>query len=313
MLFKPMLSGKAPTDLSKIGLPVLLSPKLDGIRAIMRDGGLVSRNLKPIPNEHIQDMLAGLPPGLDGELICGNATDKGVMQATASGVMARAGKPSFKFHIFDYIDRPFRGFLERLKEAAEIVESITDKEVRECLTIVPHIMVRNLAKLKMYEERFVQAGYEGVMLRHPNGPYKYGRSTPKEGGLLKVKRWEDAEAAVVGVVEEMHNTNDATKDELGRTKRSSSKEGKVGKGTLGALVCEIDRVSNVDGITNSPVQFEIGTGFTAAQRQELWDAWHAAGKSFPGRGLVKFKYQELTKDGVPRFPVFIDFRDPIDA
>lgn len=303
MLFKPMLSGKAPTDLSTIKYPVLVSPKLDGIRAVTRSGGLVSRNLKPIPNDHIQDMLAGLPPGLDGELICGHATDKGVMQKTASGVMARAGKPAFQYHVFDYVERPFRGFLERLKEAAEIIENIQDKELRDCLRLVPHTMVRSVEKLNMYEARYVNAGYEGIMIRHPHGPYKYGRSTVREGGLLKLKRWEDAEAVVVGVVEEMHNTNEATKDELGRTKRSSAKDGKVGKGTLGALVCTLDRDPNAPIIST----FEIGTGFDATDRKMYW----AIRDELPRR-LVKFKYQELTLDGVPRFPVFLGFRDAAD-
>ena len=36
--FKPMLAGKAPEDLSTLKFPLALSPKLDGIRAIVKDG-----------------------------------------------------------------------------------------------------------------------------------------------------------------------------------------------------------------------------------------------------------------------------------
>jgi len=35
------------------------------------------------------------------------------------------------------------------------------------------------------------------MLRHPQSPYKQGRSTPKEAYLLKVKRFSDGEAVIV--------------------------------------------------------------------------------------------------------------------
>lgn len=33
--------------------------------------------------------------------------------------------------------------------------------------------------------------YEGVILRDPNTMYKHGRSTAKEGGLIKEKRLND--------------------------------------------------------------------------------------------------------------------------
>jgi hypothetical protein len=75
------------------------------------------------------------------------------------------------------------------------------------------------------------------MLRDPNGPYKFGRSTRKEGYLLKLKRFCDSEAEVIGVVELMHNGNEAKTNALGRTERSTRKAGKTGMGVLGALAC----------------------------------------------------------------------------
>src|SRR5437899_138139 len=91
-------------------------------------------------------------------------------------------------------------------------------------------------------------GFEGVMLRKPDGPYKFGRSTVREGYLMKVKRFTQEEAVVVGYEEQETNLNEATKDALGHTKRSSHKAGKRPAGVLGAL-----RVSNGHG------EFSIGT------------------------------------------------------
>lgn len=51
--FKPMLAGKAPDDLNELTLPVLVSPKLDGIRCVMHEGVALSRKLKPIPNAFV--------------------------------------------------------------------------------------------------------------------------------------------------------------------------------------------------------------------------------------------------------------------
>jgi DNA ligase-1 len=87
MTFKPMLASPAPET---IKFPVLASPKLDGIRCIIRDGVAVSRNLKPIPNVYIQKSLAGLPP-LDGELIVGPPVGNDVWNRSNSGVMSRDG------------------------------------------------------------------------------------------------------------------------------------------------------------------------------------------------------------------------------
>ena len=44
MLYKPMLACKA--DLSKLVYPVLVSPKLDGVRATVQGGVVLSRTLQ---------------------------------------------------------------------------------------------------------------------------------------------------------------------------------------------------------------------------------------------------------------------------
>ena len=93
----------------------------------------------------------------------------------------------------------------------------------------------------------------------------------------------------------MHNSNEATKNALGRTQRSSAKVGKVGLNTLGAIQA-----------TWNDIAFEIGTGLDDATRARLW----AARDTLPGQ-LVTFKYQGLGSKGAPRFPVFVGLRSDI--
>jgi DNA ligase-1 len=134
-----------------------------------------------------------------------------------------------------------------------------------------------------------------VILRDPAGLYKFGRSG-KTGPLLKLKRFIDFEAEVIGVYEEMHNANVATKNELGRTSRSSAKAGKIGKGTLGGLILRA---------INGPaagVEFRCGTGFDAAARAELW-ANPPIGK------VAKVKSFPIGVKDKPRHPVWLGFRD----
>ena len=286
MTFKPLLASPVK-DANKLKFPVLASPKLDGIRCIIIDGVAMSRSLKPIPNAHVQ-ALFGKPEyeGLDGELICGSPTDDDVYRKTNSAVMSKDGQPDVTFYVFDTISLPLTPFRVRatyLTSGGPVV-TLSQTEINDA------------NELLVYEREMVDRGYEGVMIRDPDAHYKFGRSTSNEGILLKLKRFTDDEAVVVGFEEQMHNANEAKKDALGHTERSSHKEGMVPKGTLGALVVE-----------RGGQQFNIGTGFSAALRQEIWnnrDSW--LGK------IVKFKHFEIGAKDLPRFPVYQGLRDPID-
>lgn len=287
--FKPMLAGKA--DLDNIKFPVMASPKLDGVRVIVYDGVVYSRNFKRIPNDYVQALFGREEcDGFDGELIVGNATSDTVFQATTSGVMTGAGKPDVTLHVFDFIISEYH-FSSRHSEVKERARKL--KHVK----VVPHVRINNLEELNAYEEECVAQGYEGIMIRDPQGKYKHGRSTTKEGGLLKIKRFEDDEAVVTGVEELMTNNNEQELDNLGHKVRSSKKEGMVPAGKLGALIVKHKTFG----------EFKIGSGFTEDARIKLW----RERDELKGR-LAKFKYQPSGVKDKPRFPVFLGFRNKID-
>src|SRR5712691_7907552 len=83
MTFKPMLALSKLPDFRMLKFPLLVSPKLDGIRASVQGGQLVSRSLKPIPNKNVQDLFRNLPEGIDGELIEGNPSDEPFRRTTS--------------------------------------------------------------------------------------------------------------------------------------------------------------------------------------------------------------------------------------
>lgn len=290
---QPMLAVKA--DLKKQKYPVIVSPKLDGIRCVIKDGMALSRTMKPIPNEYVQDQL-GKPElnGLDGELIIGEPNIDGVYKRSHSGVMTRAGEPDFYFHVFDRWNIPNIPFSERLQSIADrILEPL-----HPLLISVPHYIVKEEKTLLRLEEHFLDYGFEGLMLRHCDGPYKQGRSTLKEGWLLKLKRYLDAEARIVGFEELMRNDNEAKIGNTGHQERSSHKENLTPMGTLGALLVE-DCKTGID--------FKIGTGFSEDDRRRIWE--HR--ENLLGH-LVKYKYFPIGVDKRPRHPVFLGFRDKED-
>lgn len=294
---KPMLAVNAP-DLHDLRYPLWASPKLDGIRAIINDGVVMSRNWKPIPNRRVQKVLGLVEAsGLDGELIVGPLTDKKVFNTTSSAIMSRSGEPDFVFWVFDCVSCKDKNWAARIEYAADLIRGLPE-EVQRYVKMLDHTRADSPQMARDLEEIFLEAGYEGMMLREEAAPYKFGRSTLKQQALLKVKRFLDAEATITGWEELMHNLNDAEVGELGQTTRSHSKEGLVGGNTLGALT-----VAGLGG-TFDGVAFNIGTGFDAETRQELWNRRHELVGA-----IVKFKYFEVGSLDAPRFPVFLGFRD----
>ena len=278
-IFKCMLATDA--DLDKLRFPLLASAKLDGVRAVVRDGVVFSRSNKPIPNPHVQKLF-GKYTHFDGELIVGDPTNKTCYRDTVSGVMSVDGEPDVKLYVFDHVGEPSHLYNFRAERLTESKHVIVHEQVM-CLT---------LEDILKYEEQYLDAGYEGL-----NAPYKPGRSTVKEGYLLKLKRFVDDEATVIGFEERMHNGNVATVNELGRTARSSHKENKSGRGDLGALLLR----------HSSGIEFSCGTGFTDGERGEIW----ANRDRYLGQ-LAKYKHFPVGAKDLPRHPVFLGWRDRRD-
>ena len=288
---KPSLAANIDS-ISQLRYPLLISEKLDGIRCLRIDGKTLSRSFKPIPNKFIQEQMKDLPSGLDGELMVVDAEFNGVQ----SGVMSIDGEPNFVYAIFDYVkDNLARPYTDRIKDLIELGAILPSF----CKLILP-TQVNNEQELLAYEATALVAGHEGVMVRTPSSPYKCGRSTVKESYLIKVKRFKDSEAEIVGFIERMHNANEAEVDELGHTKRSSAKDGMIPAGTLGTLL--------VRDIYND-VRFGIGTGkgLNDALKQEIWDNRN----EYLGK-VVNYRFQEVGTLNAPRIPSFQSFRDKRD-
>lgn len=298
LLKRPMLAGTF--DPTKLKLPVYVQPKLDGFRCLANSGTALSRTLKPLPNLYIQRFFAKYHElhGFDGEIMVGHPTAAGTFRNTASGVMTEGGNPAFQYHVFDVWNNPHFKFVDRKAYIHGILEDYEDTFVTGVVKIVETTLVNSLKSLEELEAHYVELGYEGVILRSPDGLYKAGRSTTNEGWLIKLKRFEDAEATIIGFVELESNQNVATKDALGLTKRSSHKANMMPMDTLGKL-----QVRNKAG-----QEFGIGSGFDMATRNEIW----ANQEKWLGK-TITYKYP-LADGGydVPRHAVYKGLRAEID-
>lgn len=292
--FRPMLAGKC--DIMQLRYPIAVTPKIDGVRVITGEEGALSRSLKPIQSQMVQLKLSKLPPGLDGEVI---ATD-GTFRTSIRTVMSwEYGDVNWVYHIFDYLNpesETIAPYSERMMQLKELQDS--GRLNRHCEILAP-TYVYDKEHLEEITKEHLDAGFEGTMVRKPDGTYKFGRSTQREQLLLKVKAFEDAEARIIGVEELMHNDNEAETNELGLTSRSSHQANQRPAGTLGALV--------VQSLENPDITFKIGTGFTAQDRQEMWDKQD----ELIGQ-LAKFKFFNQGILLRPRHPVFLGIRPEDD-
>ena len=286
--FRPLLAV-ACEDLTKVNYPVILSEKLDGIRMSVHNGVCMSRSMKPIPSAAVQAKF-GKPEyeGYDGEIIYGDKNAKDVFNKSTRACMSHEFPEEFDidnlhYYVFDVIgEQPYC-----------IRYAMMEPDVKNNVYRLWSTYVNSPEEVVKYESEFLQGGAEGVILRPPTGKYKQGRSTLKEGILLKVKQFVDEEAVIIDFEEKMHNANEATVGELGQTKRSSHQENMVPCDKLGALVVNSEKWGT----------FKIGTGFNDQQRQEIWDNR----ADYVGK-LIKFKYFAVGIVGKPRFPVFVGLR-----
>lgn len=284
---QPMLAATLKDeDLPKLKFPMYASVKLDGIRAVVKDGVVLSRSMKPIRNRYVQQYL-GQPAfnGYDGELLI-----EGTFQDTTSGIMSEYGQPDFTYHVFDRWDMPDDEFH---------IRTICLHGDRGRVVPLPQRKVCSLEELIDYETMILGQGHEGIILRTPHSKYKYGRSTLREQYLLKRKPFLDDEAIIIGFEEQLENTNEPLWNERGYQTRSSAQAGKVGKDTLGKFLVEHPTFG----------QFYVGSGqgLTHELRQKIWDTPHA----YIGR-LIKFKYLPIGVKDKPRSPIFLGFRDRED-
>lgn len=298
-MIKPMLAATIE-DESKLVFPLMASPKIDGVRAVIsKDGLLMSRSSKEIPNRWTQSIVAprgcgSILSGLDGELVVGNPRAPDCFNTTSSGVMAHSGEPAVSLLVFDCFERPDMPFRERYGDAKRKLERAR-LVGGASVYLLDHMLVKNLEELRAVEETWLMMGYEGAMLRDPIAPYKFGRSTLREGSLMKLKRFVDSEAVIISVEELMHNDNEET---TAAGRRSTKKDGLRSGGVLGALVVQD---------LKTHVKFKVGSGFTAKDRAYLW-ATHAR---LPGQ-IIKYKYFPTGNVAAPRFPTFLGFRNALD-
>jgi len=308
MIKKPMKApgeGVTVKQLGEMEYPIACSAKLDGIRAIIHNDGVLSATKKRLGNDYVQQKLNDVKLlGLDGELVVGlpyrdlTNPDDDVFNRTSGAIRRKTGEPDFKFYVFDQFQDKDLSYNDRWITYQDTLRSLIDNPF---VVLLPQIICTTVEEALAYEDTLLTQGYEGMMARTLTATYKEGRVTINEGYIYKRKPLEQDEAKIIGLFEQMENQNEKTVDALGRSVRSSHKDNKKGKGTLGGYILQSERWEK---------PFRCGTiiGGTVDYRQKIWDNPKLALEQY-----VTYLYQGYGSIDAPRQPrCKAEFRMPED-
>ena len=252
-------------------------PKLDGVRCLAikdRDGvRLLSRSGKPYDVQHIvNDLMLNLPDGvmLDGELYIHGMS----LQQLISLVKKPQPKSiQIEYRVYDIIDNlhieetqqklPFKHRNNFLKLFFNL------KNFSHTFMVKSEVIKNIETEITNYLESMLSFGYEGAILRHPEGIYQFGY---RSNDLLKVKKFQDAEFEVVGFKEG---------------------EGKMEGHVI--FVCKND----VNDET-----FDVVPKATMDERKQMYES----GNNFIGKKYT-VKFFDRTDAKVPRFGVGLAFQE----
>ena len=313
---KFMLASDAVIE--KIKFPCIVQPKIDGCRFGHLIGKPTGRSLKQHKNYYTNNFFdSEVFNGFDGEMACDqDQTHPDLCRVTSSALGTYEGQPFLKWWIFDVFNEHSYdlNYFDRYKLAIQKVNRLHRiyPGLLPHLEVVPSYACASLNDLLSYEEDFLELGYEGVIVRDPNAKYKQGRSTVREGGLLRIKRFIEAEARIIGLVEGETNNNEAQIDERGYTFRTSHKANKVGNGMIGSLIGLL--LKNVYSPFDNKLLFAAGQTVTISpgslthdERKYYWENQ----EQIIGK-ISKFKLFPKGVKDKPRFPNHVCFRNEED-
>lgn len=290
---KPMLARTYGPKFSRF--PCLLQPKLNGVRALAQnvDGAIVMQSrdeklwtysfLREVYDELKQVYAAGKSffgkdwnPLLDGELYVHGWRLQDINAAIAVNRKERTEKTGrVQYHLFDTIPNLTSSFTDRWIGFSSLISDIGDLSFPH-IYIVPTHRCDNNEELQRYFHHYTSLGYEGVILR-TDEPYFVGETAHgtqyRSKTLWKHKQWEDGEFYCVS---------------------TKPGEGKASIG-IGALVLDANNKNNAKAEVH---YFKVGTGFTDEDRISF-------AQNPPIGKLVRVRYLELTRDGIPFNPSFI--------
>ena len=272
--FLPMLAHKYKKHYKKIKWPAYCQPKLDGIRSISRKENdkvtLWFRSGKQVKTmQHIEEALNSVMKNgeiWDGELYIHNADFNkigGSIRRDVNLDMQTAQK--IEYHIYDFPRIKIEdNLLLEYHPYKYRLDEFNSRKLNHPLVTVETSVIIDEEEMKKYFSKYVEKGYEGIMIRNVGSSYEQKRSYD----LLKYKEFDEDEYKVVGYEE-------------GRGQLA---------GAVGSFICEL------------PDGQKFKAKLKGKDVTNLLIHYFKNPELFMGKSLT-VQYQGMSKDNIPRFPV----------
>jgi len=299
--FKPMLAPNEKIELKELIFPLLVSYKLDGIRCIFKDGQMYSRALKQFPNVQLRkrfEYLAKLSKEkniiLDGELLAKSLTFNEL-----SGITRQLDKElpeDLYFYCFDTIHQ--EDCMMTFKTRTTFLEPI-EIEIKyfgfKYFRVLQQWAIIHSEEIEPLYENALAWGCDGLILRDPEGRYKFGRGTIKEGLIFKMKPFRTFDAKIIGVIQgtEVREAAEKKINELGRSVTSKKKDDRI----------LIDRACDFVVLYEGK-ELKVSIAMTNEEKTEVWKNK----EKYIGR-WIEYKGMLVGAKDLPRHPGFVRFRD----
>lgn len=314
MTFKPVLAPNQQPNLDEINYPLLISNKIDGIRCILYKGEILSRSLKQIQNKQLREKLKPLANYtkeynliLDGEIYSPELT----FQEIISLVMSQDFESQksikkyghvvqipvhLKFHCFDAIKED--DFEVPFKDRIKLVETVA-MLFKEIIHPVTHYLLSNKTEVEKHFDIALDNGEEGLILRNPEGKYKCGRGTLKEGIIYKLKPYRSWDAQIVDVIQATKVDPNAEKkiNELNRSVTSKKKKDRILIEKASAFLVKYEGKD-----------LKVVIAMIDEEKEEIWKNK----EQYIGR-YIEYKGMLVGAKDVPRHPVMERFRKDKDV
>lgn len=176
-----------PLEWHRVKYPCVSTVKLDGVRAIYRDGVFYTRNGKILHGlEALAGRLSGAPV-LDGELVCPGLD----FQTSSGSLRSFAETPNAQFYIIDVPEHPSKDFISRMLIASWW--GAVDGPIH----CIPWVPVHTAADIELHYQNVLALGYEGVVVK----PMEYEYVNKRSFDWMKLKAINTVDARIVDIFE----------------------------------------------------------------------------------------------------------------
>ena len=273
---RPQLLHSYDKHSTRIRMPAVLQPKLDGQRCIFDPVSkqLLTRTGKVIDCPGVLSDIIAMPCEfhLDGELYCPDTPLQDTIHVIRSKDAAYQDKHGLGFYVFDMVDgeddtHEYSARLGFLAKAFVSTERVHLVETR---------IAQNRDEIETYYQQCVDSGLEGVVVKNMGGVYKWGG---RSYDVLKYKPVYDEEFVISHLVKDYEDNE---------------------YGGLASYMCYV--------VGHSGDTFKVTPAMSKEDRAKMWNNYTNIQTSYAGK-LLTVEFRGKSNAGVPLHAVAKSIRE----